>query len=66
MALTPIDHLEAALARLTREDIAALPPARRQRLRATLGAWECLCCELVQPRWPNGILADLQQKPRDE
>jgi hypothetical protein len=63
--MTSIDHLEAALARITREDIAALPPARRERLRATLGAWECLCCELVQPR-PNGVLADLHQKPRDE
>ena len=38
-----VDHLEAALACITREDIAALPPARRERLKATLGAWACPC-----------------------
>ena len=45
-----VDHVEAALARLTREDIAALPPARRRRLQASLGAWECLCRDLAQPQ----------------
>lgn len=73
---TAVDHLEAALARITREDIAALPPARRKQLQATLGAWECLCDDLAQ-RKPNGtqpdtgprsagVLADLKQEPRDE
>jgi hypothetical protein len=47
---TVVDHVEAALERLTREEIAALPPARRARLRAILGTWESLCHELAQPK----------------
>jgi hypothetical protein len=72
---TAVDHLEAALARITREDIATLPPERRRRLQATLGSWSCLCDDLVQPK-PNGplaksaakpgVLSDLQRLPRDE
>jgi hypothetical protein len=50
MPIPAVDHLEAALARLTREDIAALPPSRRQRLKAALGTWECLCDKLAQPK----------------
>ncbi len=50
MPVTAVDRVEAALAELTREEIAALPPARRERLKATLGAWECLCGALVQPK----------------
>ena len=45
--LTAIDHVEAALERLTLEDIAALPPARRRRLQATLGTWQLLCDDLA-------------------
>lgn len=56
---TAVDHVEAALARLTRADIAALPPARRQRLQGMLESWGLLCDDLVQPP-KSGVLADLQ------
>jgi hypothetical protein len=46
MPVTNIDRLEAALAAITRDDIAALPPARRRSLQATLGAWGCLCDDI--------------------
>jgi hypothetical protein len=60
--MNPVDHLEAALARLTREDVAALPPARRRRLQATLGAWECLCDDILhqEQRPKAGLLAELR------
>lgn len=62
-----VEHVEAALERLTREDIARLPPARRRRLQAALGAWECLCTELVEPQPPKeGVLADLRRGLRME
>jgi hypothetical protein len=48
-----ITHLEAALERITREDIAALTPARRRRLQASLGAWECLCSDIPHPPPPR-------------
>lgn len=63
---TAVDHVEAALARLTREEIAALSPARRERLKGALGAWECLCSELVQPRPRSGVLGDLENGKRAE
>src|SRR5262245_10952278 len=59
-----VDHLEAALARITREDIAALPPARRERLKATLGAWACLCDDLVhRQRRPQDVPAPRAGRP---
>ena len=64
MPLTPIDHLEAALARIIREDIAALPPARRERLKAQLATWELLCDELVQPKPNSGVLNRLKKGDR--
>jgi hypothetical protein len=51
--VTAVDRVEAALAELTREEIAALPPARRRRLQATLGAWECLCDDILQRAPPS-------------
>ena len=59
-----VDHVEAALARLTREDIAALPPARRERLKAQLAAWACLCDKLVQPKPNGGVLTLLKKGER--
>jgi hypothetical protein len=47
MPITNVDFLEAALDALTREDVAALPPARRRRLQAALGAWSCLCDDIL-------------------
>lgn len=64
MPITNVDRLEGALAAMTREDIAALPPARRERLKATLGAWECLCTEMVQPKPNGGILDRLKEGER--
>jgi hypothetical protein len=61
---TAVDHVEAALELLTREDIARLTPARRQRLRAALATWECLCMELVQPK--EGVLRRLKEGERSE
>jgi molybdopterin-guanine dinucleotide biosynthesis protein A len=66
MPISAVDHLEAALARIRREDIAALPPARRERLKAQLGEWECLCDELVQPKPTAGVLAALRAGQRME
>jgi hypothetical protein len=40
---TAVDHVEAALERLTLQDIHELPPVRRRHLQTTLGAWACLC-----------------------
>jgi hypothetical protein len=61
-----VEHVEAALERLTREDIAKLPPHRRRRLQATLGAWECLCDDILHPKPVNGVLADLKQGNRSQ
>jgi hypothetical protein len=36
--VSPVDHLEAALERVSKADIAALPPARRERLRVQFDA----------------------------
>ena len=68
MTIGTVDRLEAALAELSREDVAALPPARRRRLQATLGSWECLCSDILhQPKTPVpletksvGVLAELK------
>jgi hypothetical protein len=40
--MSPVDHVEAALERLTLQDIAALPPARRSRFRELLWHWHML------------------------
>ena len=61
---TAVDHVEAALERLTREDIAVLPPARRQRLRTVLGTWKLLCDDLVQPKPTKGVLGELKDGRR--
>jgi hypothetical protein len=44
---TAVDHLEAALARVTREDIAALAPARRRSLQITLQSWAYLSSDIL-------------------
>jgi hypothetical protein len=49
MTLGSVDRVEAALAELTREDVAALPPARRRALQAAFGAWEALCDDILHP-----------------
>jgi hypothetical protein len=49
MTIGTVDRVEAALAELTREDIAVLPPARRRALQASFGAWECLCDDILHP-----------------
>jgi hypothetical protein len=55
MSIGTVDRIEAALAELTREDIAALPPARRRRLQSTLGSWECLCDDILHPGQPKAV-----------
>jgi hypothetical protein len=69
MPISAVDHVEAALERLTSEDIAALSPARRARLRATLTMWECLCHEKVQsePKPPRlYVTGDAQERLQRE
>ena len=61
---TAVEHVEAALERLTVEEIAALPPARRLRLNTKLAAWARLCAEKRQPK--SGVLMDLQNGKRAE
>jgi hypothetical protein len=48
-----IDRLEAALDALTRADVFALPPARRRRLQAALGAWKTICDDDLNPLQPK-------------
>jgi hypothetical protein len=48
-----VSHVEAALERLTRDDTAALPPARRRRLQATLDGWACLCSDILHKPPPD-------------
>jgi hypothetical protein len=51
--MSPVDHLEAALERVTTKDLEALPPAARRRVYAKLYAWTVVLgtfCELSKPR----------------
>jgi hypothetical protein len=66
---TVVDHVEAALLRLTREEIAALPAARRARLKAQLGACERVCDELGQLQPEEAklyVAADAQERLQAE
>jgi hypothetical protein len=58
--MTPVDHLEAALERVTEQDLAALPPALRRRLYAKLGSLQSILDELSKPRPKSGLLAELR------
>jgi hypothetical protein len=72
--MNAVDHVEAALERLTRGDIAALPPARRKRLQAMLSAWQCLCDDIASDRIEKilkcttaaGVVAQLNQGERSQ
>jgi len=57
--MNAVDHAEAALERLTMQDIHALPPARRSRFRELLRHWHMLASP--KPAEPKaGVLAQLK------
>lgn len=64
-----VDHLEAALSRLDPEELRTLAPARRRRLRETLGCyayildhWEREAQKAKKPR--SGVLGALKDGER--
>jgi hypothetical protein len=56
-----VDHVESALARLTREDISALSPVRRAQLADRLRHWWQVTLQEQHRLNPRaGVLADLR------
>jgi hypothetical protein len=61
-----VGHVEAALARLTREDISALSPVRRAQLADRLRHWWQITLEKQHGLNPRaGVLTDLQNGRND-
>jgi hypothetical protein len=53
-----VDHAEAALERLTLEDVERLPPARRSRFRELCWHWFQLAEKPEEPK--AGVLGELK------
>jgi hypothetical protein len=60
MPVSPVDHVEAALERLTLQDIHDLPPRRRQQLAELCFHWFQLCDGKTYRVVETGVLGDLK------